>query len=383
MLRCRQSSRASRAAIASACSARTASGFVRPNAHTHALLGHGFARAGRLALLSQSGAVCNAIIDWANGRDIGFSLAASIGNGADVTFGDALDYLALDYETSAILVYTEGVVRARRFMSGLRAAARIKPVIVLKAGREQASVLAAATHSASLVGSDAVFESALRRAGAVRATTLEQLFFAAELLSERRRTAGNRLAIVTNAGGIGVMAADRAAQCGLSLAGAQRANRSTSSSRLLPPHWDRRQPDQRLWRCLDRALRASAARDPARRACRWGDRAGRAAGDDQAARSRARARQRGQRDSQACARELPRRHAAARSARCSCTRRRSPSCPVPKPPSRLSAIWRASSTASACCWRCQLRWPTARRPTSSAHARWSATRSARAAARCR
>jgi acetyltransferase len=212
-------------------------GFVRPHAHTHALLGQGVARAGRLALLSQSGAVCNAIIDWAHGRDIGFSLAASIGNGADVTFGDALEYLSLDYETSAILVYVEGIVRARRFMSGLRAAARIKPVIVLKAGRDQANVIAAATHSASLAGSDAVFESALRRAGAVRATTLEQLFFAAELLSERRRSAGNRLAIVTNAGGVGVMAADRAAQCGLSLP--ELSEKTVAAlKQLLPAHWD-------------------------------------------------------------------------------------------------------------------------------------------------
>jgi acetyltransferase len=211
-------------------------GFVRPNAHTNAMLGHGFARAGRLALLSQSGAVCNAIMDWASGRGIGFSLAASIGNGADVTFGDALEYLALDYDTSAILVYTEGVVRARRFMSGLRAAARVKPVVVLKAGRELETVRAAATHSASLVGSDAVFESALRRAGAVRATTLEQLFFAAELLSERMRVSGNRLAIVTNAGGIGVMAADRAAQCGLVLSQLQ-PDTLSKLTQLLPAHW--------------------------------------------------------------------------------------------------------------------------------------------------
>lgn len=212
-------------------------GFVRPELQLQAMLGHGVARPGRLALLSQSGAVCNAILDWANGRDIGFSLAASIGNGADVTFGDVLEYLALDYGTSAILVYTEGVVRARRFMSGLRAAARIKPVIVLKAGREPTSVLAAATHSATLAGSDAVFESALRRAGAVRATTLEQLFFAAELLSERRRTAGNRLAIVTNAGGVGVMAADRAAQCGLSLPQLSQQTVATLTQ-LLPAHWN-------------------------------------------------------------------------------------------------------------------------------------------------
>ncbi|MEY4581576.1 MAG: hypothetical protein RL701_6279 [Pseudomonadota bacterium] len=193
-------------------------GFVRPSAHTHTLLGRGSVRSGRLALVSQSGAVCTAILDWAYAQGVGFSLAASVGNAVDVEFGDVLDYLALDYETSAILVYTEGVGRVRRFLSGLRAAARIKPVVVLKAGRGHETNSAAATHTGFLLGSDAVFDSALRRAGAVRANTLPQLFAAAELLSERRRTAGDRLAIVTNAGGVGVLAADHCPAQGLSLA---------------------------------------------------------------------------------------------------------------------------------------------------------------------
>lgn len=193
-------------------------GFVRPHAHTQALLGRALVRPGRLALLSQSGAVCTAILDWAASQGVGFSLAASVGNAVDVEFGDVLDYLALDYHTSAILVYTEGVGSARRFLSGLRAAARIKPVVVLKAGRAEELTGAAATHTGFLLGSDDVFESALRRAGAVRADTLPQLFAAAELLSERLRTRGPRLAIVTNAGGVGVLAADHCAQRGLTLA---------------------------------------------------------------------------------------------------------------------------------------------------------------------
>jgi acetyltransferase len=216
-------------------------GFVRPNANTHALLARGFARPGRLALVSQSGAVCTAILDWAEEHGIGFSLAASIGNAADVGFGDVLDYLTLDIETSAILVYTEGVDQARRFMSGLRAAARIKPVVVLKAGRAPETIRAAATHTAALAGSDAVFESALRRAGAVRATNLEQLFAAAELLSGRRRVSGNRVAIVSNAYGLGVLAADFAAAQGLALASLSPDTISALDA-VLPGHWSRTNP---------------------------------------------------------------------------------------------------------------------------------------------
>jgi len=158
-----------------------------------------------------------------------------------VTVGDVLDYLALDFGTSAILVYTEGVDSARRFMSGLRAAARIKPVVMLKAGREHDISRAAATHTASLLGSDAVFESALRRAGAVRVTSLPQLFSAAELLSERRRSAGPRLAVVTNAGGVGVLAADAVAEHGLSLAKLSE-HTVQGLSKILPVHWTRANP---------------------------------------------------------------------------------------------------------------------------------------------
>jgi acetyltransferase len=193
-------------------------GVIRPAARLHAFFGRTLARRGRLALVSQSGAICTAILDWADARELGFSLVASIGGAADVGFGEVLDYLALDAETDAILLYVESIEHARRFMSGLRVAARMKPVIVLNAGRAPDGSRAALSHTGALVGDAAVFDCALRRAGAVRVDTLEQLLSAAALLSRKKRSAGNRVAIVTNAGALGVMAADHVAQRALQLA---------------------------------------------------------------------------------------------------------------------------------------------------------------------
>ncbi len=216
-------------------------GLLRPSAHLHAMFASTRTRPGRLALLSQSGAVCSAILDWAEAREIGFSSVVSLGAAADLGFGELLDYLALDAETEAILIYAEGVDHARRFMSGLRVAARMKPVVALKAGRRPAGARAAATHSGALVGDDAVFDSALRRAGAVRAQSFEQLFGAAELLARGLRTRGDRLAIVTNAGGLGVMAADRAADLGLPLA-ELRPQTLHALDAVLPAHWSHANP---------------------------------------------------------------------------------------------------------------------------------------------
>ncbi|MFI5306013.1 MAG: GNAT family N-acetyltransferase [Polyangiales bacterium] len=216
-------------------------GVLRPSAKLRAIFGKTPTRAGRLALVSQSGAVCTAILDWAEAREIGFSAVLSLGGAADVGFGEVLDYLALDAETDAILLYLEGVDHPRRFMSGLRVAARMKPVIALKAGRKPAGARAAATHSGALVGDDAVFASALRRAGAVRAESFEQLFSAAEMLASGRRATGNRLGIVTNAGGLGVMAADRAADLDLPLA-ALRPDTLAVLDAALPPQWSHANP---------------------------------------------------------------------------------------------------------------------------------------------
>jgi acetyltransferase len=216
-------------------------GVLRPRAKLHAIFGNTRTRPGRLALVSQSGAVCTAILDWAEVQQIGFSAVLSLGAAADVGFGEVLDYLAGDGETDAILVYLEGVDHPRRFMSGLRVAARMKPVIAFKAGRMPAGAHAAVTHSAALVGDDAVFASALRRAGAVRVASFEELFFAAEILAGGRRTRGDRLAIVTNAGGLGVMAADRAADLGLPLATLGAATLAALDA-ALPPHWSHGNP---------------------------------------------------------------------------------------------------------------------------------------------
>jgi acetyltransferase len=216
-------------------------GLLRPTAGLHAIFGRTRARPGRLALVSQSGAVCTALLDWAEERGIGFSAVVSTGAAADIGIGDVLDFLALDRQTEAILVYVEGVDHPRRFMSGLRAAARMKPVIVLKAGRRPEGRRAAASHTGALVGNDAVFDSALKRAGALRAHDLEELFSAAELLARSRRGAGDRLAIMTNAGGLGVVAADHAADLGLCLAPLSDATLKALDS-MLPAHWSHANP---------------------------------------------------------------------------------------------------------------------------------------------
>jgi acetyltransferase len=216
-------------------------GILRPSKGMQAFFGRTPARAGRLALVSQSGALCTSILDWAAAHELGFSAVVSIGTAADVGFGDLLDYLAVDSETDAILVYVEGIDHARRFMSGLRAAARMKPVIVLKTGRHREAGQAATTHSGALIGDDAVFASALRRAGAVRVTTLEELFAAAGILSRGCRTQGDRLAIVSNAGGLGVMAADRVAEHGVQFARLSDATRQALDA-TLPEHWSHANP---------------------------------------------------------------------------------------------------------------------------------------------
>jgi Acyl-CoA synthetase (NDP forming) len=149
---------------------------------------------------------------------VGFSSIISMGATADVDFGEILDYLVSDPQTESILLYIEGIHHSRSFMSALRAATRIKPVILVKVGRHEAGSKAAFSHTGALVGADDVFDAALRRAGVVRVDTIVQLFSAAKALSTRFHPAGNRLAIVTNGGGPGVMASDRAADLGVSMA---------------------------------------------------------------------------------------------------------------------------------------------------------------------
>ena len=193
-------------------------GVMRPDIGLNATFNNGSAAAGNLAFVSQSGALCTAILDWAKTNDIGFSSVVSMGASVDVDFGEVIDYLISDPKTHSILLYIEGIHNARSFMSSIRAAARIKPVILVKVGRHAAASKAAMSHTASLVGSDDAFDAAVRRAGVVRVQTITQLFSAAKALSCGFNPTGNRLAIVTNGGGPGVMATDCAVDLGLEMA---------------------------------------------------------------------------------------------------------------------------------------------------------------------
>jgi acetyltransferase len=193
-------------------------GFQRPHLKLNASAAGPLADEGSLALVSQSGALTTAMLDWARLNHVGFSQVVSLGPNAAVDLAQVLDFLATDPRTQSIVVYLEGISSARRFMSALRSAAHAKPVVVLKAGRRSAGNEAALTHSRAIVGSDDVFDAALRRAGAVRVRSFVELFSAAKCLAARYRPVGKRLAIITNGGGPGVLAADWVSEIGLQLA---------------------------------------------------------------------------------------------------------------------------------------------------------------------
>lgn len=216
-------------------------GLIRPSIGMNATFSKNTAMPGQLALISQSGALCTAILDWASANDVGFSTIVSLGNAADIDFGDLLDYLAQDAKTQSILLYVEGIRDARSFMSGLRIASRIKPVVVIKAGRHHAASQAAVTHTGAMIGGDDVFNAALQRAGVVRADTIQQLFAAAEILATQSRVSGRRLAIVTNGGGLGVMATDRVVDLKIDLAELSEET-ITTLNKVLPAHWSQRNP---------------------------------------------------------------------------------------------------------------------------------------------
>ena len=216
-------------------------GLLVPGIGLNASFAHTDALPGKIAFVSQSGALVTGVLDWAKSRGIGFSRFISLGESADVDFGDVLDYLAGDGETGAILLYIEDVRHARKFMSAARAAARSKPVVVLKAGRVPEGAKAAASHTGALAGSDAVYDAAIRRAGMLRVLTTEDLFAAVETLAHARPLHGERLAIMTNGGGPGVMATD-ALVCG----GGKLATLSGETLRrledVLPPTWSHANP---------------------------------------------------------------------------------------------------------------------------------------------
>jgi acetyltransferase len=216
-------------------------GMILPRVGINASFAQRMPRKGDLAFLSQSGALVTGVIDWAHARGIGFSHVVSMGDMADVDFGDLLDVLAGDPDSRAILLYIEQVTQAPKFLSAARRAARAKPVVVLKSGRHASGAKAAMSHTGALSGSDAVYDAAFRRAGLLRVLELDQLFQAAEMLSFTPRLEGERLAILTNGGGAGVLAADRLADFEGRLAELSDTTKAAMSA-ALPPTWSKGNP---------------------------------------------------------------------------------------------------------------------------------------------
>jgi acetyltransferase len=196
---------------------------------------------GKMAFISQSGAICTAILDLSIKENIGFSYFVSLGDMLDVDFGDMIDYLGGDPEVSSIVMYVESLTNFRKFMSAARAVSSVKPIIALKAGRTQAGALAAASHTGALAGEDSVYDAAFQRAGILRVKTFEELFDCAELLAKQPKPKGPGLAIITNAGGPGVMAADTLSDYGFEpVTLSQKTLRKLNE--ILPPFWSKRNP---------------------------------------------------------------------------------------------------------------------------------------------
>jgi acetyltransferase len=216
-------------------------GIMMPCANLNASFSAHMPDKGNLALISQSGAIAAGMVDWAAQRAVGFSGIVSIGDQLDVDIADLLDYFAMDEKTQAILLYIEAIKDARKFMSAARAAARIKPVVVVKSGRMAQGAKAAATHTGALAGSDAVYDAAFERAGVLRVSDLRELFDCAETLGRLKSRPGKRLAILTNGGGIGVLAVDRLAELGGIPAAMTPAIREKLDA-VLPPTWSGSNP---------------------------------------------------------------------------------------------------------------------------------------------
>ena len=216
-------------------------GVLVPGARLNASFAASMPNPGDLALISQSGAIAAGLVEWSATRAIGFSAVVSLGDGIDVDFGDLLDFFALDRATRAILLYVESIKNARKFMSAARAAARAKPVVVVKSGRHRQGAKAAMTHTGALAGADAVYDAAFRRAGLLRVIGLDELFAAAETLGQVKAFPGKRLAILTNGGGIGVLAVDRLADLGGILAEISPAIMQRLDA-AMPPIWSHANP---------------------------------------------------------------------------------------------------------------------------------------------
>ncbi len=216
-------------------------GIQIPGLKLDASFAHILAKPGDIALVSQSGAIALAMLDWAAVEGVGFSHVVSIGDSADVDLGDMLDYLAGDVTNRSVFLYIESVKNAAKFMSAARRCARAKPVIAIKAGRHPEGAKAAASHTGALAGSDNVYTAALRRAGILRVVDLDEMFDAGEVLARVRSIPGSRIAIVTNGGGAGVVAADTIADLRGTLADLE-PDTIDALNKVLPPTWSHGNP---------------------------------------------------------------------------------------------------------------------------------------------
>ncbi len=216
-------------------------GLMSPHHMLNATFASTMARPGHLGFISQSGALCTAILDWSRREMVGFSAFVSVGSMLDVGWGDLIQYLGDDPKTRSIVLYMESVGEARGFLSAAREVALSKPIIVIKPGRTQAAAKAAASHTGALTGQDDVLDAAFRRCGVLRVDTIAELFYLAEALDKQPRPRGPRLAIVTNAGGPAVLATDALLTAGGELAELSAATIAQLDS-FLPPHWSHQNP---------------------------------------------------------------------------------------------------------------------------------------------
>ena len=216
-------------------------GTISPLVGLNASFAHLSPSPGHVGLISQSGAIVSSIVDWAAGEGLGFSQLISLGDMADVDIGDCINWLALDRETTSILIYLESIPEPRKFMSAARAAARLKPVIAVKPGRHSEAAKAAMTHTGALSAADSVVEAALQRAGVIRVPGLEQLFLAAEVTSRFRPLAKAKVGVVTNGGGAGVMAVDDLLDLGGEFAALSPETVRVLDA-VLPANWSRANP---------------------------------------------------------------------------------------------------------------------------------------------
>lgn len=216
-------------------------GVMRPYTGLNATFAASMALPGSVAFISQSGALCTAILDWSFREQVGFSAFISVGSMLDVGWGDLISYLGDDPHTKSIVIYMESIGNPHKFLTAAREIAPRKPIIILKAGRTEKAALAATSHTGTMTGSDAVLDAAFRRAGVLRVNNIAELFYMAEILSKQRRPDGPRLAVLTNAGGPGVLAADALLGEGGVLAELE-PETIAALDEILPEHWSHDNP---------------------------------------------------------------------------------------------------------------------------------------------